>query len=118
MNDYNSKGFKELQKKWYKTLKKDGFKDIEYDDFSDSELKTEIIEYDATTRHHYKQCEWYLLNHDFKSKTEELIFRFYTEGKTYFEISQFLRKIQINKSKDAVRMKIKRLLKKAGISSR
>jgi len=88
-----AKQFKQLQAKWYAKLSKSGFEDIEA---NDNKLKRYDAEYFLSTSvdkametlQYYKQCEEFLREHNFFSKSDRGIWRLHCTGMTEEEIAK------------------------------
>lgn len=114
---YKNKSFQKLQEKWYGKLKKEGFEDAEHDE---DHLKLhhkyrfdaycEEITYNAKESY-YRLAGQFLGDHNFKTKTDKVIWDLHSQGFSYREIVKLARRHGIRTKKDKVLATVQRLVK-------
>jgi hypothetical protein len=106
--------FKQLQAKWYKKLKDSGFEDAES---SESHLKkwsncfTREVQTDEqllAKREYYRMAENFLTTYKFKTRLDQVIWDYHSNGMSARNIAATLNEVKI-RSKSAVHLVIKRL---------
>lgn len=115
---WETKEFKDLQKREYARLKESGFVDIE----TSNAMKNNIIDkqifiIEPLKIVYFQKCEAYLNLNLLTDMTDVFIFEQHTEGRSRSEISLLLvDKVGLKKLKDvAISNRILRILKEAGI---
>ena len=98
---------KELQDKWYTKLKKDGFEDIESDEdnlkvWSSVLFARHSIEQIQAKQAYYTMATNFLEDYKFKTRREEIIWTYHSEGISYRDISKLLKRVRVKLSHTAV----------------
>jgi len=105
---------KELQESWYKKLKKDGFEDIEQDEdnlkvWSSVFFLRNSPEQIQAKQAYYQMASNFLEDYKFKTRREEIIWTYHSEGISYRDISKLLKKVRIKLSHTAVQNVVHKL---------
>ena len=93
---YETKAFKDLDKKWQTKLKKDGFKDAEQPDGNLKFWSSQFfkINYNKTLyeakEFYYRCAAQFLHTHKFKNKTEQTVWKHHANGLALRSISKLL----------------------------
>lgn len=104
----------ELQKIWYKKLEKSGFEDIEQDDdnlkvWSSVFFLRNSPEQIQAKQAYYQMATNFLEEHKFKTRREEIIWTYHSEGISYRDISKLLKRVRITLSHTAVQNVVHKL---------
>lgn len=126
MSQFKTKEFLKLKKKWYNKLDKDGFKDAEHPE------KDQLLRYDdqyfkaesdpvrfAAKQQYYQNAAQFLWDYNFPNDETKLIWQLHSEGKTYKQISEELKRRRVKRSSAGraylvVKELVKEMLKKHG----
>lgn len=90
----NSNDFKKLQKKWYDKLAKSGFEDIEKDEDYLKKYSTidNVKNIQPVNETYYRLAGQFFYDYKFKTLTEKIIWKYHSEGFTYSELPDKVKK--------------------------
>lgn len=114
MKQKKQQSLKELQDVWYKKLEKSGFQDIEQDTdnlkvWSSVFFLRHSPEQIQAKQAYYQMASNFLEDHEFKTRREEIIWSYHSEGISYRDISKLLKKVRIKLSHTAVQNVVHKL---------
>lgn len=95
--------FDKLKDRWYKKLKKSGFRDIEYKDgtrerggpYLKNKTQTQIEAIEA----YYTMARHFLIEYTFPREIDKVIWEYYSEGLSYRDIEETLKKAKVKNLK-------------------
>lgn len=96
--DFNSKEFKDLQKKWYKKAEDSGFDDIEQEDGNLKRWDSYVFqrkynkEQAEAKESYYRSAGKFLYDYKFEKKSQREIWRLHAEGLSFEKILKVLKK--------------------------
>lgn len=106
--------YDKLRKIWYKKLSKvkdenypDGFSDIEFEDetlriWSTPFQRKKSIISGAAKETYYRHCRYFLNDHKFSTRREEIIWAYHSEGISVRDIVKLLKKVRIKMARTQV----------------
>ncbi len=112
----SAQNYNKLKKEWYKKLKDSGFNDIEKSTGQIGRTKPNVTNRNSdqisAIQEYYAMARSFLIDHNFVSEFEKIVWEYHSEGLSLRKISETLEKNKISTlQRDAIHAIVKRLEK-------